>query len=127
MRVADEFGLRHVGYSEHWHVNTPPDLFRGMREEIERLQPRYAVKVYRSGEIDALNSQGGLTCDLGLAADLLDCVSVAISHYGSLGVKQWLPDGVTRWFGNNAASLALLQAHGYRPDRLWYGPATGQA
>ncbi|MFH1086653.1 MAG: hypothetical protein V1772_12940 [Chloroflexota bacterium] len=237
-RVADELGLRVVGYSEHWHVDTPPDLFRRIRDEAERLAPRHAVRVFVSAEIDALNSRGDLACDLVLAAGLLDYVSVAISHYGARGSEQLLPDrvddtvrmieavcalphvtmlmhpqiaygrsldhiaapvgedvyahvlgcvaasgkvvdlpslrmnrdwlatiyaptklaiaeesfqhfarqavaqsvrlapgsdahhiwwhdGVTRWFGNNADSLELLRAAGWRASQLWCGPRTG--
>ncbi len=83
-----------MGYSEHWHLGTPVDLFRRIRDEVNRLQPRYRVKVYVSAEIDVLNSRGDLACDLDAAVSTLDDVSVAISHYGTLGVEQLLGDRV---------------------------------
>ncbi len=237
--TAEALGLRYVGYSEHWHPATSPDLFRRIRNDLERLQPRFRVKIFLSAEIDVLNSLGDLAADPVEAAELLDYLSVAISHYGHPGIEQlhedkvedtlaminavcqipevtmlmhpqivygknlkdidrvipynlyneamttiaenhkvidypsldhsmgylrylgfspkalanarksfdhftravvengvrlapgsdahnvnWvltpLPDGSTRWLGNNQASLNLLQAHGYREDQLWY-------
>ena len=32
-RVADELGLRYVGYCEHWHLSTPPDLYSVIEAE----------------------------------------------------------------------------------------------
>ena len=92
--TADALGLSHVGYSEHWKLSTPPDLFLRIRDEVERLQPRYRVKVFVSAEIDALNSRGDLSCDIDEAEKILDYVSVAISHYGAPGAEQLLPDRV---------------------------------
>ena len=56
-QTADELGLRYVGYSEHWHSRTSVDLFRRIREELGRLQPRYQVEVFLSAEINVLNSR----------------------------------------------------------------------
>lgn len=91
---ADALGLTHVGYTEHWKRSTQPDLFLRIRDEVERLQPRFRVKVFVSAEIDVLNSKGDLSCDIDEAEKILDYVSVAISHYGSEGVEQLLPDRV---------------------------------
>lgn len=90
--TAEGLGLRHVGCSEHWHAGTPPELFRRMREEIERLQPRFRVKVHLSAEIDVLNSNGDMAADPALAAGMLDYVSSAVSHYGAPGAEQLRPD-----------------------------------
>jgi len=79
--VADKLGLRYVGYSEHWHQDSSPDLFLRIREEVEQLQPRHKVKVFVSAEINALNSRGDMTYDPVKAAEILDYVSVAISHH----------------------------------------------
>jgi histidinol phosphatase-like PHP family hydrolase len=93
-RTADELGLRYVGYSEHWHLGTPAELFLDIREEVERLQPHFAVKVFVSAEIDVLNSRGELSCDIIKAQSLLDYLSVAISHYDVPGAEQLLPDRI---------------------------------
>ncbi|MDP6778660.1 MAG: hypothetical protein QGI83_18040 [Candidatus Latescibacteria bacterium] len=91
---ADALGLSHVGYSEHWKTTTSPDQFLRIRDEVERLQPHHRVKVFVSAEIDALNSRGDLSCDIDQAEEILDYVSVAISHYGAPGSEQLLPDRV---------------------------------
>ncbi len=36
----------------------------------------------------------------------------------------WWHDGVTRRFGNNALSYALLRERGYRDEQLWHGPVS---
>ena len=92
--AADEVGLSHVGYCEHWKLSTSADLFLRIRDEVERLQPRFRAKVFVSAEIDVLNSRGDLSCDIDEAEKILDYVSVAISHYGAPGSEQLLPDRV---------------------------------
>ncbi len=93
-QTADGLDMRYVGYSEHWHADTPPDLFLRIREEIARLQPRYRTRVFLSAEIDVLNSRGDLSCDLSEAEKALDYVSVAIGHYRAPGAEQLRPDRV---------------------------------
>jgi len=92
--TADELNMRYVGYTEHWHTATHPDLFLRIRDEVERLQPRFRAKVFVSAEIDALNSKGDLSVDPVKAAGVLDYVSVAISHYGAAGAEQLKRDRV---------------------------------
>jgi histidinol phosphatase-like PHP family hydrolase len=101
--TADALGLTHVGYSEHWKLSTSPDLFHRIRDEVERLQPKYRVKVFVSAEIDVLNSRGDLACDVKEAEKILDYVSVAISHYDTEGAEQLLPDRVDD-------TVAMIQA-----------------
>lgn len=92
--TADALGVRYVGYSEHWHVSTAPDLFLRIREELDALQPAFRVKVFLSAEIDVLNSRGDLAADPAEAARILDYVSVAVSHYGLPGVEQLKKDKI---------------------------------
>jgi hypothetical protein len=120
-QAADELGLRYVGYSEHWHRDASPDLFRRIRDEVERLQARHAVKVYLSAEIDVLNSRGDLACDLELAAGLLDYVSVAISHYGAPGSEQLLADRVDDTVRMIEAVCALPQVTLLMHPQIAYG------
>ncbi len=101
--TADALGLRYVGYSEHWHPGTSPELFVQIRDELERLQPQFQVKIFLSAEIDVLNSRGDLAADPVVASEVLDYLSVAISHYGHPGIEQLKDDKVED-------TLAMIQA-----------------
>jgi histidinol phosphatase-like PHP family hydrolase len=134
---ADRLGLKYIGYSEHWHPDTSPALFARIRDEVERLQPRYSVRVLISAEIDTLDSRGNLSADPVKAASILDYASAAVSRFaqavaesgvriapGSDAHNRVYWDGSGQWFGNNAASYELLRAAGFNETKLWYGPGT---
>lgn len=107
--TADALGLRYVGYSEHWHPGTSPEFFVRIRDELERLQPRFRVKVFLSAEIDVLNSRGDLAADPVEASEVLDYLSVAISHYGHPGIEQLKDDKVED-------TLAMIEAVCHIPE-----------
>ncbi len=74
--VADRLGLRRVGFTEHWKPDTDPALFDKIRAEVDALQPAHRTQFHVSAEIGVLDCEGALACDLALAKEKLDYVSV---------------------------------------------------
>jgi histidinol phosphatase-like PHP family hydrolase len=119
--TADALGLRYVGYSEHWHPGTSPDLFLRIRDELDRLQPQFRVRVFLSAEIDVLNARGDLAVDPVRASEVLDYLSVAISHYGNPSVEQLRPDKVEDTLAMIKAVCAIPEVTMLMHPQIVYG------
>lgn len=87
-QTADELGLRYIMLTDHWTVDTDPNIFIRERKEVNSLQKDFRVKVILSAEIDVLNSEGKLAADLAEAREILDVISVAPHHYFSDRVEK---------------------------------------
>ena len=124
--TADRLDMRCVGYSEHWHRATPASLFVGIREELGRLQPRYKTRVYLSAEIDVLNSRGELAVDPVAALEILDYVSVAISHYGIHGFEQLERDRVDDTVAMIRSVIRIPEVTMLMHPQIVYGRSVGE-